>query len=79
LNRNNKGFENIIRKKSREILFSLLEGDVRDHSTKKSKGMEETWTTQVVMASLGETELQLLNWEVDIVIKKLSHMEIQLK
>jgi len=41
--------------------------------------MEETQTTQVVMASLGQTELQLLNWEVDIVIKKLSHMEKQLK
>jgi len=33
--------------------------------------MEETQTTQVVMASLRETELQLLKWEVDIVIKKL--------
>jgi len=59
LNRNNKGFENIIQK-SRGI-FSLLEGDDHDYSTKKSKGMEETQTTQVVMASLGETKLKLLN------------------
>jgi hypothetical protein len=77
LNKNNKGFEIIIQK-SREISFSLLE-DGHDHSTKKSKGMEETQTTQVVMASLGQTELQLLKWEVDIVIKNFSHMEIQLK
>ena len=32
--------------------------------------MEETRTTQVVMACLGETELQLLKWEIDIVINK---------
>ena len=70
MNRDNKGFENIIQK-GREISFSLLEGDGHDHSTKKSKGMEETQTTQVVTASLGETEIQLLKWEADIVIKKL--------
>jgi len=70
LNKSNKGFMTLIQK-SREISFSLLEGDGHDHSTKISKGMEETQTTQVVMDSLGETEIQLLKWEVDTVINRL--------
>lgn len=60
-----------ILQESREISFSLLERNGHNHSTEMSKGMEETQTTQVVMASLGQTKLQLLKWKIDTVTNKI--------